>query len=440
MRATSRFWTLATLPVFLVLWAIAVSSYVPVIAAAGVCAWLLATQYAFASLVEQTNKTLSVTQELSRTEFGTDEPTSLHISAWIPEPLHAAVTVLPNPPVAAETRIDAVALEPYQQEAAITTDVSFRVPGQFTFGAPTVVVRDRFGLFEQRFTHGQSVAVDVRIPRSEKRDIVNEGFAGSPTREGPERTLLLFVDNRASMHDGSAGTRKVDTARELALVLTEEAGLQGDRLGCYTIGTDGPEEAFDPDGRVRHFERIVNHLRDIDTGREGASNGRQTGALSFDGRLPDRSRTREIAQRLGEEESPVGQRLGPFFENPDAVVRAVTDRPLFEAVESETVRRRNDHYTVIVSDDANRTELREAVGAARRQSRLVVVFLLPTVVYDPGGLNDIETTQARYEDFEQFRNTLSELDSVSMFECGPVDRLSTVRGRRHAPTGSPDDQ
>jgi len=48
------------------------------------------------------------------------------------------------------------------------------------------------------------------------------------------------------------------------------------------------------------------------------------------------------------------------------------------------------------------------------------------VLYEPGGLADLERAYDRYLAFEEFRRELAKLDGVTALEVGPADRLSAV--------------
>ncbi|WP_255681357.1 hypothetical protein [Natrinema sp. SYSU A 869] len=56
----------------------------------------------------------------------------------------------------------------------------------------------------------------------------------------------------------------------------------------------------------------------------------------------------------------------------------------------------------------------------------MTVLLAPSVLYEPGGLADVEQAYDRYIEFEEFRRELSRMDNVRALEVGPADRLATV--------------
>ncbi|RZV10921.1 hypothetical protein BDK88_2132 [Natrinema hispanicum] len=85
---------------------------------------------------------------------------------------------------------------------------------------------------------------------------------------------------------------------------------------------------------------------------------------------------------------------------------------------------RGSIWTVICTDDSRPAELRETVSLARQGGNEVLVLLAPSVLYEPGGLADIEQAYDRYVEFEEFRRELARIDNVTALEVGPTDRLS----------------
>ncbi|QLH81350.1 DUF58 domain-containing protein [Halosimplex pelagicum] len=273
-----------------------------------------------------------------------------------------------------------------------------------------------------------------------------------------DRETQLFVDHRAAMSTGPLSEGKLDYARHVALAFVEHASDSADRIGCHTVGDDGVTGVFEPRADLDHIREIRRHLNALDptgsaSGRSeqrretnpshsdgigasaSAAVGKTTAAADRAGAIhagtdtvptptaPDRVRT--TRQRLSDEESAFATQLRPFFERPDAYVRTISDRPLFRAVETTTQQSGGALWTVVVTDDTNRTEVREAVKVARQRGP-VLVFLTPTALFEPGGLGDFDATYDAYVDFEEFRRGLAALSDVNAFEVGPADRLSTV--------------
>jgi len=103
---------------------------------------------------------------------------------------------------------------------------------------------------------------------------------------------------------------------------------------------------------------------------------------------------------------------------------------LFAATRRQLTRLPGSVLTVIVTDDNRRAELQEAVKLAGRGDDAVLVLLTPSVLYEPGGLSDLEAAYRRYLDFEEFRRSLARLERVQAYEVGPGDRLGALLAAR----------
>jgi hypothetical protein len=111
-------------------------------------------------------------------------------------------------------------------------------------------------------------------------------------------------------------------------------------------------------------------------------------------------------------------------------VERVADDPLFATVETFVGRLQGTVWTVILTDDRHRAELREAVKVARRGDDRVLVFLAPSVLFDADGLADLDRAYERYRGFEEFRRDLDGFERVTAFEVAPGDRLQAVLSAR----------
>jgi len=476
MRTSGRFWALATLPVFLIGWAFVVGSIRLVVAAGGVCAWLLTHKYAFRNHVRRASEAVSVTQEISASDVVAGAVTSFELSVTMSAPVNTRLAVVPDQSVPTEPDVRSIRMEPRQEESTVVTDLTVPLLGRFEFGTPTVVVSDRLGLFEHRFGADSTAELRVTPERADDKRITAGGrrvaanpsesditHTGSDPREyrtreyvpgdkirtvdwkatarrgethvreftaTTERTVNLFVDHRATMAGGTS-TTKLDVARELAVAMVEQTRVRSDPLGCYTVGSDGITELFKPRVSLEHFERVSGHL-DALTATEPETGSEDWTVPGWPDRIderfgpqdgPDSARARTLRDRLTSDDSAMGRRLGPFFEQREAVVDTRSDQHLFTTVESERGGSRGTNWTTIVTDDSRRGELAEAVKVASRDSSRVLVFLLPTVLYEPGGLDGIDAGYDRYADYERYHSELTELENVSVIEVGPGDLL-----------------
>lgn len=139
---------------------------------------------------------------------------------------------------------------------------------------------------------------------------------------------------------------------------------------------------------------------------------------------------RRDAARLADDETAFGTTLRPFFEAADPYVERVERQPLFATARSRLARLRGSTWTVILTDDANRAEVRETVKVARRGDDHVLVFLAPRVLFGPDAMTDLDATYEAYREFETFRQDLATLDRVEAFEVAPGDRIGALLARQ----------
>jgi hypothetical protein len=99
---------------------------------------------------------------------------------------------------------------------------------------------------------------------------------------------------------------------------------------------------------------------------------------------------------------------------------------LFQAARLATSRNTGTTRTIIITDDENRTALRETVKVARRGDGQVLVFLTPSALFTDDSIRDVDAAYRRYTQFEQFRRDLTSLPRVKAFEVGPADQLARI--------------
>jgi hypothetical protein len=138
-----------------------------------------------------------------------------------------------------------------------------------------------------------------------------------------------------------------------------------------------------------------------------------------------------IARILAGDDSTFARTLAPFFDaTPTTSVRHDELPPLVGAIERLHADRTGSRWTIILTGDTDRDEVRKAVRSARNGGDQVFVFLTPEVLFTADGLADVERAYERYADFERFRRELDRLGEVTAFEVGPRDRLQTVLDTR----------
>lgn len=473
MEVTRRYWTTVGLAALLSLWALFLETPLPLVGAVLVCAWLVARQYRFVRAAGAAVDGLTVDQRLERTRVTTDDTTMGTLTATVADGAGCSVRVRTEPPTAATGTGAACSLDPGGARAEATLRITWPIAGGFTLPQPTVTLTDAAGLFRQTVRRGPtpSVTVEPQVPRGLHIGAGGERItarfgeydagqtetgltpaeirkyvAGDSTRRidwnatarlnephvrefdaETDRETLLFVDHRGAMGAGRAGETKLDFARQVALAVVENAQDAGDPLGWYGVGDEGLTDAVRSSTDAAQYRTISRRLRGLDpTGEppdeEGGSD--QLGPAA----------ARHLADRLGGA-TEFDSRLGPFFAATESYVRRVADDPLFEAVQLGLNRAGTTVQTILVTDDTNRTELREAAKLASRGDGGVVVFLTPSVLYESRA-TDAEEAYRRYLDFESFRRELASIPRVTAFEVGPTDSVASVlvasRQRRRA--------
>jgi len=252
-----------------------------------------------------------------------------------------------------------------------------------------------------------------------------------------DRTTALLVDHRASTGTGRAGERKLDFLREVALAFLASARTRSDPLGCYAVGDGGATAVHTPGTTPAAYttvRRTLEALEPTDPEDESGEDGMgrpvgRAGRSSAD--------ARRAAAALAGDDSAFGRRLRPLFEAADPYVDRVAEDPLFATGRARLTRLGGTTWTVLLTDDADPTEVRETVKLARRGSGRCLVFLAPTVLFEPGGLADLEAAYGRYLEFDEFRRGLAALDCVRAFEVAPGDRIGALLAdRRRRGTGS----
>ena len=470
MEATRRFRATVALAAFLAAGGVITGDGLLVVGAGLVAGWLLARQYLFVRDATAALNELQVDQSLSRTAVVTGDATTVALSVARSAPSPLRVDVEASPPVAATggSRIDRTAtLDPDEREAQTTFDVSFPVAGSFEFDRPAVTIEDGLGLFRTTTAAPtaakRSVAVEPRAPRdvhigeggdryatgigehsSDKRGsglepaTVRQYLPGDDVRRidwkatarlnhphvreyelETDPTTALFVDHRSSMAMGPDGATKLDYAREVALAFANSARSLNARIGLYTVGDARATTDYPPLAAPDHDLTVRRALQDLRPTGDGsiARLGRARRTPSGPGRA---------GRVLADDDSRFGATLHPYFASRARYGHRTDDRPLVAAVRRRSVRLNDAVWSVIVTDDANRADIREAIKIARRGEGQVMVFLTPTVLFESGGLADLEAAYETYAEFESFRRSLANLEGVSAFEVGPASRLSAV--------------
>ena len=486
MEPTRRCWTVAGLGLFLAGFAVVLVRPLLLVGVVGLGGNLLARQYRFLRAVQTVEDRLHVEQSVGRERVATERSLRVDLEATVAGegPLPVSATVEAAPPVGAtgdraETR--AVRLPPKMDRAHTAFEVSFPVAGLQTFEAPRVSLESPGGLFRTTFETGTRPTVTVEAPRPGPIHVgeggepisagmgehtggdIGPGFEPAEIREyqpgDPARhidwkatarldhphvqefeaetgqVLTLLVDHRQKMAIGPAGETKLDYARELALGFVASAQDLNDPLGLYAVGNEGFTARYPPHGSRAHYGRLRSVLRELEPTPSTTPESDQPRFPSFEHGPDD---ARRVASALADDDTAFGRTIRPYVAAQERYVERLGEDPLFETARAHLPEAHEGRWTVLLTDDTDRAGVRQAVEAVRRRNAHALVFLLPTVLFEPGGLSDLEAAYDRYSEFEEYRTTLASLPRVSAFEVGPRDRIDALfaaRRRRRARTG-----
>jgi hypothetical protein len=102
------------------------------------------------------------------------------------------------------------------------------------------------------------------------------------------------------------------------------------------------------------------------------------------------------------------------------------------AIRRERIETDDEFSVIILTDDTAQKRVWDLVQFCQGTADRVTLFLTPHVLFEPGGLDDLEDAYERYLRFEEFRQELDGLPNVTAFEVGPGDRLDAILSSRRA--------
>lgn len=467
MRPTRRLAGVGGLVVVLALLAVVAAQPLFLGGAVLVGAWLLGETARFARDLKRTVDALSVEQSPVRTDSQATDATPVTLVATLerPSPLSLSIDAgLPTGATAEEPL--SVTVESGETVADRTVDVSWPVVGSHRFDEATVTATD--GRFRETVSVGDrpEITVEAPTPRSihvgtggdrlptafgdHEADRTGSGLEPAELREyapgdtvrridwkatarlgtphvrefeaETDRQTLLVVDHRATLSVGPPGRTKLDYLREVALATVASARRADDPLAFLAVGDGGVTDrqgihSAAADHRTLRRRLLELEPTPVDDAAPGAHDApRRTTAADV---------TRHLVALEGDGDA-FARTLEPFLAARRPYLDRIESEPLYAAVRSAIARQRGFVWTALFTDDARPAELRETVSLARANGNEVAVFLAPTVLYEPGGLADVDRAYDRYVDVERLRRDLARMDRVTALEVGPGDRLATV--------------
>ncbi|AUV82865.1 hypothetical protein C2R22_15465 [Salinigranum rubrum] len=393
----------------------------------------------------------------------------------LPEPVDADLAVEIETPMASRqtTTGPTATMDAGVREATGETTLVWDVAGHYRLDAPTVTLRDRAGLFVARLAVGDAFDVSVDPPHVGRvalgrtgRELVEDAERKSKLniRSGIEpegvrphvlgdsiryvdwkatarrnelhvrefnmergRSAGLVIDTRQSMSEGPVGRTKLDHVRHLALSLQESARAQHLPVGVFVCDETGVVHRIPARLRSDAVRKRIRELQadPVDRGHRGTSGRHGVGRVRTRRSPVAASRT---ARALDGDGSPFATRLRPFFARNERPSRLglVSDDPLYEAVMSFRGQQSGPAITYLFTDDTHRETLPESLRAATRGDGEAVVFLTPSVLFDPDTLSNPKVAYDRFVEFERFRRSIAALPRVSVYEVGPGEELAMV--------------
>ncbi|WP_255196483.1 DUF58 domain-containing protein [Halorarius litoreus] len=470
MYGSRRFWTTATVGVLLAGVAVLLDRPEPIVGAAGVAAWLLATQLVAVRAFEQATD-LDITYKTQLRRAAVDQPVGCRFVVERSAPGSTTVEATAPIPLAARgaTRADrTVTLAPGDTRASTTFELLFPVAGRFEFDAPKMELTDAFGLFTERLELGEGPHVsvnaegprDIHVGQGGERIIAAFGehatdqrgaglqpeelrqyVAGDPAdsidwkatarlnepyvreyQAETDRETLIVVDHRDAMDHGPGGETMLAYAREVAIAVAESAASASDPLGLYAVGDAGLTARHPPSTAPSAYTTIRSRLQALEA----------TEATTASSPATEPSRAHRAVQTLRGDDSAFANQLTPFLDAGDAYVRRLSGDPLFGTVQELVTDADSNQWTVIVTHDGDPARLREAAKLAASRSAAVLVFVTPTVLFDAD--RDLDAAYDRYVAFEDLRRDLDRIPRVTAFEVGPGDRVQRLLAQRRTRT------
>ena len=477
MRFTRRYWAIASLVLLLSVGAVVLVQPVLMFGAAVIGGWLLARQYLFIEDLRSTIDDLEVGQSLEDDRVVSGEAIGFELTASLSQPSSIDLWVHGGVPLtASEAEESTVRIRPDGIEAIETRPLKWEVAGTFSLDQAMVLAADPYGYFVEEFSMGTTPTITVEpgntrsinIDRLSKQirqalgnheadplDLglepteIRQYFPGDTVRRidwkatarlntthvrtfetETDRRTLLVIDRRETMGQGRAGRTKLDYARHVGLLILKEVRFHNDPLGCYVVDRNGTDLCREPTNTNRGYAAIGAYLYDL------VSNS--TTNIKKGGQMRSMKRHRTAARLTGDE-STFATTIISYFDKERGRPQNPEEKPLLGTIKTNVQKQRGATSTVIITDDTNHQEVREAVMAAREgKKNRVFIVLAPTVLFEQHGLQNLAAAHERYREFEAFIRSLEVIDRVETFELAPDNRLTDLMVNRRVTTGAHD--
>lgn len=475
MKVTRRFWQYAGAGGTLVVLAVVFAQPVLLYGGAGIGAFLIFRQLQFLRALSETDTALSVNQSVTSNQVMKDGETSVTLSVQLSRQSSLTLQIDAGPPLVADvlpngTRTFTLAPGEKDTEAAYT--LAWPVVGRATFSQATITAGDQAGLFKETFERGPepTVVITPRVPRNvhvgeggnqsipsydgHRSDQLGAGTDPAEIRQyvpgdtvsdidwkatarmnfphvreyevETDQQSILFVDHRQRLRTGQEGETPFAYLRELALAFVTNGEEMTDAVGLAVVNDTGLRTWEPPATNAETYGTIRTTLQDMQTTHTQSSRS-QTAVRAG---TQSAGAVRQKAVTLAGKASPFSNSLRPFFAETGGYVQRMDDDPLFGTLRTQLQTAPGANQAIILTDDTNRTSLKESVKIAQQQATNVVVFLTPQCLFNEDTLADLDGAYDEYVQFEEFRRELARLNHVDAYEVAPGDRIEAVLSAR----------
>jgi uncharacterized protein (DUF58 family) len=449
MQPTRRYWELIGVAIALVVGAILFDRPVLIGGAAVIFGWLVASQVAFVSALDELDDSLTAEQSLPQTATTIDEPIPFTLSTegdavWLD------VTVSARPSAGLE--MDGTAT--VQLGDTTVTAIKSPIAGTHTLETPEVTITDTRGVFTEQLTRGHARELTVQ-PREPKRIHIGEGGDALPIAFGEHTietggsglipaeireytgqefisridwkatarlatphvrdfeaesdiTTILVVDRRGRLDIGPAGETAFEYLRSGALSYLSAIESLDDPIGCFLVDNEGVEQAVTPTSSMHGYESVRRPLHTTCVDTETQTQRRRRKA-SLNHRAP-----------MFDRETAFGRTLASYT---SAASTVPSTDPLTAAIRRAATTHQGTVQLAVFTDDSDHAELRNVATEAKRANVRLSVFIAPQSLYESEtALNDTVLKES-YREFEQFRRQLAAIDKVTAYEVAPRERI-----------------
>lgn len=462
MRFTRQFWTVTALGALFALLAVIADHPLALLGTVGIGAWLTGTAWSATKRFHTTVDNLRVeyTIDAATTQIDSTVTTTLKVT----RPVSAANTALrvtptfpPGMTVASDVNTT-LTLSIDDTTAEVVIPVTPTVAGQFSLPAPQITLTDAFGLYRETIGADPKPEVTV-LPETPTLHIGKSGEAygnafgehetdqpgpgiamrelrqyttgedamnidwkstarlGEPyvreTEGETDRHTVLLVDHRERTGSGDQSLTPLEYIREAALGLTAGAIQTTDPVSLWAVGDTAITTTVAAGSDPTTYNRVRNTLLSL-TPTETASGHRV------------QHRLRNTQLQASTRDDTAFNRVLQAYMPRSNVVETIRDDAFIDAVHRARSQAGNGAWFVLFTTDHDPDRLRESVKIATKGGGEVLVFVVPTTLFETPDIDSVTETYTAYSEFEKLRRELDNHPRVTALELAPGDRLRAL--------------